>query len=50
MAKSTSMLKRRRVRELEAKRDKLLEVAAKAKADLTTVRAQLSHERKQPAR
>lgn len=50
MAAKTSMIKRRKIRELEAKRDKLLEIAAKAKADLTTVRAQLAHERKQPAR
>ena len=51
MAQSkTSIMKRRRVRELEAKRDKLLELQAKSRADLTTVRAQLAHERKQPAR
>jgi len=49
MAK-TSIAHRRKVRELEAKRDKLLQAAAKAKADLVSVRSDLNHVRKNPVK
>jgi len=37
---------RRKVRELEAKRDRLMIAAEKARADLVNVRAALKHQRK----
>jgi hypothetical protein len=46
MAGRTSIAHRRKIRELEAKRDKLLDSQAKVKADLITTRANLSHLRK----
>ena len=44
-APKTSITHRRKIRELEAKRDKLLESQLKAKADLVQVRANLKHMR-----
>lgn len=43
----STLQKRRRVRELEAKRDKLLEMAKKVKSDLVNTRALLKHTRKE---
>lgn len=37
---------RRKLRAMEAKRDKLLESASKAKADLVSVRADIKHMRR----
>jgi len=45
MAGKSSIAHRRKLRELEAKRDKLMEASEKAKADLVQVRAQLKHTR-----
>jgi len=42
---ATSIEMRRRIRALEAKRDKLVEVSAKSKSELTKVRAELKHVR-----
>ena len=49
MAK-TSIAHRRKVRELEAKRDRLLEGSSKQKTELAKTRAELSTLRKQGAR
>jgi hypothetical protein len=49
MAK-TSIAHRRKVRELEAKRDRLLESNSKNKTELAKARAELSTLRKQGAR
>jgi len=45
-AAKTSIQHRRQVRELEAKRDRLLQNQEKTRADLATVRTQLKHVRK----
>jgi hypothetical protein len=44
---TSNIQKRRKIRELEAKRDKLMEATAKAKADLVQVRSALKFARKQ---
>ena len=46
----TSILHRRKVRELEAKRDKLIEAKSKALKDLNSVRSELKHVRKNPVK
>jgi len=43
---ATSIEKRRKVRALEAKRDKLMENKSKATAELSKVRAELKHTRR----
>lgn len=42
----SNIAKRRRVRELEAKRDKLLESTTRNKGELQKIRAELKHARK----
>lgn len=49
MAKTT-IAHRRKVRELEAKRDRLLETQSKHKTELAKTRAELSSTRKQGAK
>jgi membrane-bound ClpP family serine protease len=45
MAKMT-IDKRRKIRQMEAKRDRLIELNAKSRADLVKIRAELKHARK----
>lgn len=45
-----TLQQRRKLRELEAKRDKLLEAKQKALRDLVQVRSELKHTRKNPVK
>lgn len=47
MATASQILHRRKVRALEGKRDGLAEKISRARADLTKVRAELKHTRKE---